>query len=228
MHLEYNEMNPTLLMTKGGKLYYNSVKNRQVFDVTSSPYMYLMENCGFEDGLTLTDVLKFVDMHVDFLEEILGSDTRAIVAESQLPTEETSELEYLELYWFIDASNSETTGLRFPSLHGIGLNQEKYSVAMSQINNIANIPIKLSEKTELFRNDNVEILPNAQYGLLGILYGIIWELSFFGGPESRDRFIEEMKETLRNIKEHPESLMSMDDFLKKSREGLDIGESDEV
>lgn len=250
MRLEYNDMDSDLRMCPGGKLYYKKwfmdERKGQVFDITDRPLGFLMHDCELDPNLTLRDVFDFIEMHLDSLEPILGNWVREFIDESKQPYEEKEEreLERLELYWFIEADQEfGTSGLAYPSFHGIGKNGDRYGVDFSACNSLMHLPLSLKTDAEVFmrtpdRQHSTIVLPSVGYTLIGILYGIIWELSFFGPPKKRDEEVKKLMEIAEDARLHPENLIPIEEVMNKIKEkqenpkkvggGLDNAEDDVV
>jgi hypothetical protein len=73
---------------------------------------------------------------------------------------------------------------------------------------------------------------------MGILYGIIWELSFFGPPKKRDEEVKKLMELAEDARLHPEKLIPLDEVMNKIKAkqenpkkvggGLDTADTDGV
>lgn len=146
----------------------------------------------------------------------------------QYGTYDSQEIEFLELYWnlWYDGKTPSFRGFSRPDLHGLGYVLQEdlmhswgeiewpkghripWSLSFQSSNKLINIPIKLASEVPVY-NDNLDDKDNwhrvlttyqgAEYTLGNILYGIIWELSFHGGPESRDEAGAELKELAKEI-----------------------------
>lgn len=141
---------------------------------------------------------------------------------------EDDSLDFIELYWFGERNtqwdySTDTEiptqyvleGLKFPSLHGIGTCNEsnhsyyklgdriQYSLSLTKIDEILDLPIVLNTSLKIVDNE----LPTAKVIDMGhknmtlenILYGVIYELSFYGSPETKDIKQQEMKQYLTNV-----------------------------
>jgi len=84
-----------------------------------------------------------------------------------------------------------------------------WSLSFQKTNDLINIPVKLDGTVSVY-NDNLDDknwheelmkFEGAGYTLGNILYGIVWELSFFGGPEDRNEKGDELKEISKELKE---------------------------
>jgi hypothetical protein len=98
-----------------------------------------------------------------------------------------------------------------------------------------NYPVKLAQKMiihdEVERNqkskdnDPVAIFEKSVYTLGDILYGIIWELSFHGGPKQRDEKSEELKESVDKIRDGSAKTVSWEEILKELESDMEEGPS---
>lgn len=244
MQLEYKDMGADLRLCPGGKLYYKKwfmdEREGRVFDVTDRPLGFLMHNCELDSAVTLRDVFDFIEIHIESLEPILGNWVREFLEESKQPYEaKEGDLERLELYWFLESDHEfGTSGMAFPALHGIGASGEKYGVDFSACNGLMNLPLSLKTDAEIFMRDSstrgtshtTVVLPKIDYTLLGILYGIIWELSFFGPPKKRDEEVKKLMEIVEDAKLHPEKLipLNLDELLESKNLVSNTDETDEI
>lgn len=139
------------------------------------------------------------------------------------------QIEYLELrytpeYELYDGVDS-CHGFHRPDFGGTGVelqndgDQEHFSkgeripwgISFTAANDLINIPVRLSDTFAIYegilRSKDGELpkklieFKNPTYTLGGILEGIIWEMSFHGGPDKRDTFGKELKQTVQDIKD---------------------------
>lgn len=135
------------------------------------------------------------------------------------------QIEYLELYYTPEYDKSDAqnrlNGFLMPNFHGVGVklredtesykkgDRIKWGINLSPINTLIKIPVKLNKRF-IIHEDNIQSKPdekpkvlgefeNPQYTLGNILYGIIWELSFYGPPEERDKVKRGLEERMEKI-----------------------------
>ncbi len=135
------------------------------------------------------------------------------------------QIEYLEIYYTPEYDKSEHVnhfyGFLIPNFHGVGVklredtehykkgDRIKWGINLSPVNTLIKIPVKLN-KTFIIYEDNLQSKPdekpkvlgefeNPQYTLGNLLHGIIWELSFYGPPEERDKVKCGLKEQIGKI-----------------------------
>ena len=183
-------------------------------------FCYLMEECELADDIILKDILLLLNKELDFYSVLLGNWVDEIVAEGlKPPTESVFEIDYLELYWLLNKCTDE--GIRsldghfFPALRGWGNydnSGEKGGIAIGTlpVNSLAYLPLKLKKEAIIYhenldaewttieelkkQQDDPVVIDKCPYSLLHILYGIVWELSFFGPPEVRNNKVKDLKE----------------------------------
>lgn len=196
-------MNDRCLEIKpGGKiLMWNwdpSVKAYSAKDVTGSESYYFMESCILADGVTLRDLFLILDKDLPFYERIIGNWVEDIVKEGL--TEEPikdSQIDMLEIYADIEIDeDNKISAFSFPGFHGYNTEEDMaYALAFSGANDLIDLPVKLRDKVIFFNNKNeITEYGGATFTLYQILFGIIWELSFHGGPSTRKAKFKEMQE----------------------------------
>ena len=85
-----------------------------------------------------------------------------------------------------------------------------WSISFTPANELINIPVKLAKDMVIYEGilktkvtdlpKQLAVFDNPQYTLGNILYGIIWEMSFHGGPNSRNDFHKDLLKTVDSIK----------------------------
>ena len=198
-------------------------------DVTEQAVTRLFEPCVIEDGVTLRDIFLLLNTELDIFDTIIRNWCKEIVTEglNREKSEKKSEVEYLELYWHIfkdkdyDTGKSCLGGYIFPSFHGVGYMAEEdqyehdtlmlrkgerqgYGVSFTPASDLMDLPVKLLEEITLYNEEDWKETPQkfelGEYSLGHVLYGIIWELSFHGGPAQRDEAAKEIFERVDEIK----------------------------
>lgn len=131
---------------------------------------------------------------------------------------------YFEKWDNKDIKHQMVDGGVFPELHGTGFVQKKdkymspenggyleckagkrisFSVSFLSASELAQLPIKLSDEIKIYDRDNwnkkPKIFKGVSYSLGQILYGVIWELSFYGPPVDRNQKEKELKEAVKSI-----------------------------
>lgn len=97
------------------------------------------------------------------------------------------------------------------------------SLSFVPVYELSNFPLKLNTKYIVWETDYVTYKESRKVvevdhnypNLFEILYGIIWELSFYGGPSSREEKAKELKNAVKEIKEGTAKLVPQDEIIKK-------------
>lgn len=175
-------------------------------DVTDYAPYFLFDACTIDDGVVLKDIFLLLKSHIDIFKTVIGRDVEVFVKEGLQPfTGEETELHYLELYWVLDYNEEEKTlsGNNLPNFHGVGepndINKNTYSLMYSPANVLADIPLKLCQDfiishTSTTEDHKLYTFKGPEFSLGQILYGIIWEISYCGPPEVRDREFRELEQ----------------------------------
>lgn len=98
-----------------------------------------------------------------------------------------------------------------------------WGISFTPANELIDLPVKLDTVARVY-NDNHEDKKNyhnllaeykgATYTLGNILYGIIWEMSFHGGPDKRDAVGADLKQTVDDIKSGKGELIPAEEVFK--------------
>ena len=138
------------------------------------------------------------------------------------------QIEYLKLYYApeydVEDKGDVLYGFHRPQFGGEGIvlqadydyhkqgERIPWGISFTPSNELINIPVKLHNKFTIYEGimkwdkskgaatRALADFDNPTYTLGGILEGIIWELSFHGGPESRNEKSQELKDIVAKIK----------------------------
>ena len=155
-----------------------------------------------------------------------------------------TEIENIELYGFEEVSEcfdaigdtekKEFSGFKQLNLSGNGhwkkdceegtyKKGEKVSISLSFVPNNELAKYKLIVKEEAIIYGDIGLTALLHVGrctpsLFQILYSIIWELSFFGSPQDRDKHAKELNQTMDNIKSGKVKTYPMDELFGEKKE----------
>jgi hypothetical protein len=205
-------MSDTLIIKPGGKLiskywfYDEEVEvGKYVYeDVTHTAITRLFDKCILDEQVILRDVFLLLNTNLPVFDMLIGNWCKQYVCEGLQETDKTSdsEIHHLELYWYAEEygydEGSEFEGLRFPDFHGIG-DEHNYDISLTKADNLAFLPLKLNDQFTIVKDSEVTYYKSPEFTLGQILYGIIWELSFYGDPDKRDRRLSELHEASKEI-----------------------------
>ncbi len=154
----------------------------KIIDFVSPHYLH-EKKCVLEEGITLQNIFDYMVKNIAFWSITIGNWCEEIVTEGLLPPEQANiESEYLELYWSLNVEEEETYFPYRMDFHGKH-NDTNLSLSFCSANDLALLPVKVNTKLKMYNDkDEEKDLGNLNPTLFQILYGIIWELSFFGNP----------------------------------------------
>ncbi|MEM4379309.1 MAG: hypothetical protein QXL01_01300 [Thermoplasmatales archaeon] len=194
---------------------------------------HLFDTCELDVNVTLRDIFQLVaDNELIFSAIMPRCYVSPYLKESQKPAEKETEIEYLELYTDLSLSNTKyevdkprfVQGLFLPQFHGIGkiLEQDddtgykkgdriSWSLSYQPVSNLLDLPVKIRDCVCVYddidwekKYPNIEATP--VYTLLQIIYGIFWEISWYGSPEEAKLQGQIVLDIAKDAKENPEKL----------------------
>lgn len=218
-----------------GKRWDSDEREWREYDVTDKALFHLMDKCELAEGVTLRDVCLLVKQDLDVYKIIVNNWVEDFIDEAfREPKGQEKEiaidnepLDYLELYWMleIDERYGGVPLAAFPSFHGIGWSEEEqgptqWGVEFMPMCLIIDLPLKINDTVTLCEEGTgdarkkytppfVREFKGAYCTLMQIIYGIFWEMSFFGSPIKRDEIKQNIVEDIENL--NPDDLVEIND-----------------
>jgi len=200
--------------------------------------LFMHNNCELDEGVTLDDVFQLLAKHETLFNLLMPNCyvKEYLAAREEEKTKDT-DIEYLELYTHLETDNREydpampknLNGLFLPQFHGIGKVLEEdgeegfykkgdrinWSLSFSPVANLLHLPIKIADHVTVsnaldWKEEAHVIKATPQYTVFQILYGILWEISWHGSPESTKKVGDEVMAAAEEVTKHPERLVSFD------------------
>ncbi len=200
-------------------------RKMDAYDVTDRAPSFLFQECTVDDDVTLRDVFLILQRDVDLYDTIFQNWCKEIVTEAfenpakPRDNDGPGQIDYVELCWNLDIDREENTLTfgGFPSFHGYGTWDDgtpgPWGVDFSPASTLLDYPLKLNDEIRVI-DGAIQTYKGAQFTLGQILYGIIWELSFFGGPKEQREAMQSLEETMRRIDNGEEELIPWEDVKK--------------
>ena len=147
-------------------------------------------------------------------------------------------IEFLELYqqWGLDTSTNEYSGMQRLHLHGIGhelaedLPEERrkkgerieWSVSLSPLRELLALPVRVNTEVRVTEEDatakaymsEIRRVRNAEVTLGQVIHGLLWELSFHGGPQEQREVSEDLERRVAEVDAGTVELVSADDVFE--------------
>lgn len=201
-------------------------------------WTHLRDACEIEEGVTLLDIFRTVSQYKMLRLFISQYSWCKAIDEFHAQAEEPDysdrdpdeKMDALEVYWATDYNTAPGDEGHYmncdPAFHGIGKPRGKYaegmdpekdvmrwSISASPMYEIADLPVKLNTKVELYDYELLRKKPLAKgevfkpfftatkyFTLQDVLDAIYWEISFHGSPQSKIEFKEELNARMDDIK----------------------------
>ncbi len=217
-----------LLLKKGGKLVGHEYGRTNYRDRTVAAPTHLFDHCELADDIMLRDVFHLLNRNLKLYDTIFGNWCKEIVTSGLSKRfkrdPKTDDIDFLELYCDIAEHDygkkypASTSGFRRLSFDGVGVLKKdfkdgsgmkkgdtvRFAVELTEPWKLTSYPLKLRKTIEIRRelpkkNELIATFRNPEFTLGDILYGIIWELSFYGPPETAKKFAESLNKMRDDI-----------------------------
>jgi hypothetical protein len=174
-------------------------------------------------GWTLKDLMEYIAPRGELLGQIAWCNFKAFYEEMQKPVtnqdEWSKKIKWIEIKNISDV-DSDGYIREYIDVTGGDEGGERYALGMTPLNYLATLPLKIDE-TYIVREEfpsDLEMKPyftgKKEIKLFEIIYGILYEISFYGSPDKREEFNEELESrmtavtngektyTMEEVKEH--------------------------
>jgi hypothetical protein len=174
----------------------------------------------------------------DFAEELCAEARKGAAAPSPSGQAARESIEFLELYqeWELDTSTNEYSGMQRLHLHGIGhelaedLPEERkkkgerieWSVSLTPLRELLSLPVRVKDEVRITEEDatakaymcEIRRARCADVTLGQVIHGLVWELSFHGGPQEQLEVSEDLKRQVAEIDAGTVEFVSVDDVFE--------------
>lgn len=158
--------------------------------------------CRIEPDVTLGDVFRAVERDhklMRFLEVFSDCDIAAFHREARRATNRQSDLACIEIakrFEWRERGARQSIQLTCTGESG-DQGVSRYGLDLIPVNELRNLPVRLCERIEIWKDRNKLGEAPATFTLLEVLGEIYWEIGFYGSPESRDREAAELRRRAR-------------------------------
>lgn len=180
-------------------LKFNSDDLMQFVDMTKPFTLRDVFNCIQNSKVTIEKLKKILKCR--YLEEYMEE-----INKPNVPKKDKDGIKYLEIYCGAEEIGAKDNKYMRWSFHGVGKKDkftDKYALEFSPLYEIADFKIRISDTMLVFNESNGKILKkkvDTSIMLIELLYAIVWELSWNGSIENREKRLQELKRRVENIK----------------------------
>ena len=176
------------------------------------------------DGVTLGEIFESVDRHPDLKEVIAKyawcSAIDAFHADARKPREEDDDGRLAKLvvsaYGEIFEHEEDKDFNLCLDFIGVDEKDQRWSVSYTPMYRLAHLPVVIDEEFTIRRNWTETVATATRvFTVLEFLEAIYWDISFHGGPEENVKFLEELKESIREIDEGRAKLVPFEDVMRE-------------
>lgn len=204
-------------------------------------FIYLAEDIELDETVTLRDIMNFVRKNEDLTDFIrmysfcFHIDEFHECLDKHPVIDENGEIEYLEIYWYTGTHHYKEDEpfhlTQSPDFHGIGKRDGEstaFAVECIPLEEIAHLRLVLNEEFTINHYQaykephfiNGEQKYKTSFTLLQVLNAIYWEISFHGGPQENQKFVEEINRRVEDFKSGKDPGIPADEVFRKMKEEL--------
>jgi len=208
-----------LKLKPGGTLERTNDRN-ETKDVTDLAITFLHENIEFDENVTLRDLFLVINKELSLFNLIFGNwikEYTDVILNGIPEIKETSaKIDYLRVFWEIHNHGEEYNIPAFPFFDGISIEngeEKKWAVEYSPMQNHAHLPLVLDPNVQVYNFESKENkkYPSSGYTFFNVIQGILYEISFHGGPEATKRVLDDLNAQVERIEAGE---FSADDFFE--------------
>lgn len=198
-----------MIVFKNKKAYLK--KRKEEVEITSRLFQNLYEPVSFHKDFTVKDLFTIVSKSPEILKILSRYDGSAFIKETltRRSRNHVSKSSKIEFYWFTDPFNNSLDGLDFPKVHGVDGRGRTFGLDFLPGSEIKHCRIKINSDLNLdvsLENNTYRVNVGKMIPTVGqVIFGLIWELSYWGSATKRDatRPTQEEEEYLDNPNPNP-------------------------
>lgn len=214
----------SLVIKSGGVLVRKFYENKECHfeDVSDVSFIYLQNWVDkIEDDVVLRDLFLMMSKSKDFYALLFDKcffDQYLEVALNAPPSE--SSFQYVELTKEASLLNGELSFSGLPIFSGCGLNDDgeitTFALDFNELGDYIDVPFRVDERLKF--HGEQKYFGDVEYSLYDILVGIMWEISFTGGPGSQTALRDSICAQVQGIKDGTVELFSWEDIKEEINE----------
>ena len=155
----------------------------------------------FDTGCTVNTIFKLVEKNQQLKPILYYADE--FLAESKKESEIADVNGKLRFMWDMIETEKDYFHVNYPKLEvdGIDENDEPFGIEFLGAQDIKNLELTFDNNLHVVDEKGNEVVTLHMHPtLFQVIYGLFWELSFFGNPKSRDKKAKEIKQALNDVK----------------------------
>lgn len=185
-------------------------ESRQSLDVLSTSIgivSYLTYPVTIDDGVTVEDIMNILALNpesTDFIFDcsLAGQTFTKFWDEMKQDSTQDQILSSMEIAHEIDPlTDDDKTLYSVARMRGVGKDRELFSVEFSPVSSYKKLEVKLNEsyiirKVNAAEKETVVLSCIKQFSLFEVIHALLFEMSYYGDPESRKEVLDEVIESL--------------------------------
>lgn len=172
-------------------------KSIDIMETTLGMVSYLQFHVELDEDVTVEDIMRMLARNPETTDYVFdsalgGHSFKEFAKEMDEDVPNSTNIEYMEISHQVDPIGEEMNLFEAARLRGIGRNGKLFSVEFSPVSSYMRFPLRVNEQFALrFDNDKTLEL-NKSFTLYEFISAILYEMSYYGGPEMRKAALEEI------------------------------------
>jgi hypothetical protein len=229
-----------LKLTNGGNLYrqdWNSETEKyDLHDITEKAVYYLNHHVELEGNVILKDLFLLINKNLTEFTPVFNNWIEEFTFDALNKQPDTSDsVDFVQLFWDMTIEDDELLDIpAFPNFEGIGIAKEgdehhtpgeiiNWGMSFTPIQDFVHVPLRLKDTITVYKESHknnkyscdVTTYKTSAYTLFQIIQGIIWGMSFYGGPEQAQEKKNELNEQIRGIESGETELYPLEDLFNE-------------
>lgn len=184
---------------------------------------YLTFPVELEEGITVEHIMNLLALnmeHTDFMfdSSLGGHQFKSFYEELQEDAKPDENLSYMEIAHELDVLTPDNLDLfSVARMRGVGKNLELFSIEFAPLSTYKKFEIRLNQdfivkKIDDSNHESVVLSCKKSFTLFDVIHAVLFEMSYYGGPEERNKVLNEILGSLEVDKIDAFRLSNKDDI----------------
>ena len=188
------------LIEKDGTSYFKAHSTKKV-KREIDPYTLASTPVIFENGCTVNTIFKLVENNPHIKPILYYVDEFIEESKKDVTCKDISDMK-LRFSWDYIETDKEYIHINYPKMYVDAVDNEgnSFGIEFLASNNLKNLELTFDIALHVLDSEGKEVINVDTYPtLLQVIYGLFWELSFFGSPLDRDKKSQEILDEINKI-----------------------------
>ena len=188
-----------LYVNKDGDCFYKRYSERKV-ECNINPYTIGSTPVIFDKNATVESLFKLVEKNP--MIKVILPYADDFIKESKTEKKVNNVNGNLNFYWYGEDVDLKYFNIAYPKMEveGIDENNEAFGIDFLSTSDIKDLKLTFDCNVVIYKDNKPIKTIYTHPTLFHVLYGLFWELSFYGKPEDRDAKSKELLQSINEMK----------------------------